>query len=195
MVYQILRLVNGKVLFPIRYKFLANKLSSYLKNSSKIIDVGSSNGKLSYLLIQKKPHLDITGIDTHILSQQYIHIDQYDGKHLPYADGAFDTAMVIDVLHHDDFVENLVREITRVSSKYVLIKDHFYESSTQFKMLKIADRIGNAPYGINLPFNYLTMDEWHTLFKKLHLKIIKHETFYYAPIDITNNVIFLLEKI
>lgn len=49
----------------------------------------------------------------------------YDGKTIPYPDRHFELVTVFSVVHHipDDVYENFFKEITRVSSKYIFIKD------------------------------------------------------------------------
>ncbi len=194
MIFTLLRLYNSLLVFPLRYIFLTHKLGKYLINSKKIIDVGSSNGRLAHSLMNAHPQLNIQGIDTVVLSQKYIPVQKYDGKHIPFKKNWFDTALIVDVLHHDKNIFSLLKEILRVTTTYLVIKDHYYETPEEFEALKKADWAGNAPYGIELPYNYLTLNEWNSLFKQLHLKILKQETFSYTPFDKTKNIIFLLKK-
>ncbi len=194
MIAKAVRLYNDSYVFPNRYRVLTEQLSEYLLSSTKVLDVGSSNGKLADTLIKANSKLQITGVDTHVLSPQYIHIDSYDGKHLPYQDNAFDTAMVIDVLHHDEEIEKVLIEVMRVTTRYILIKDHYFNNIFERAGLYFADFLGNAPYGIKLPYNYLNQTQWDHLFQKLKLKVVAKKKFRYSPTDITKNVIYFLEK-
>jgi hypothetical protein len=59
--------------------------------------------------------------------------------------------------------------------------------------LKVMDYIGNAPYGIRLPYNYLNDAAWRTIFSNLNLKIVSEAKFRYNLIDPCRHVIFKLE--
>jgi SAM-dependent methyltransferase len=92
------------------------------------------------------------------------------GTRLPFADNSFDFAMFIDVLHHTEDPLKLLREALRVTRKGVIIKDHIVKGFLAYPILRAMDWVGNAPYGVVLPYNYLSEDEWQSAFKSLSLK-------------------------
>ena len=90
---------------------------------------------------------------------------EYDGKTIPYEDNSFDTVMTIDVLHHTDNPMEIVKEMTRVSSKYIVIKDHIKTGFISYLKLRAMDYVGNAHYHVRLPYNYLTQKQWNEIFE------------------------------
>lgn len=178
--------------FPIRLKVLESRLPKYLTSAHKVLDFGSSNGRLAYLL-SKKAKFTAIGVDTHILPKTYIKIKKYDGRKLPFPDKSFDTVLIIDVLHHDLEPEKILAEAKRVAKETILIKDHFWQNKFDFLLLKICDFIGNVPYGIYCPYNFFTQSDWQRLFSQLALIPVKTETFRFMPLDPCRHVIYSLK--
>ena len=105
-----------------------------------------------------------------------IKVTVYDGKTIPYEDGTFDTIIIIDVLHHTDDPNLIVAEMARVSSKYVIVKDHLKSGLISYLKLCIMDYVGNAHYHVRLPYNYQSKKQWETIFKNNNFKIVEwHE--------------------
>jgi SAM-dependent methyltransferase len=184
---------NEKIGFPLRCKYLVYHLFPYLQNVNKVLDLGSAEGRLVKELSKKLPNLDFVGIDLHS-SRTFIHVKKYDGKKIPFPDNSFDCVMIIDVLHHIEHPEEILQEVRRVSKKYVLIKDHYWKNKIDFLILKHADYIGNKPYGIALPYNFLRISDWRKIIKKTNFKISKSEKFKFNFFDPCNHIIYLLEK-
>ena len=187
-------LLDEKILFPIRRRGLVSCLSGYLKDSKEVLDLGSSDGRLANEFLKIYPNIKFLGVDTHVLDKTYIPIMKYDGKNIPYPDNSFDCVMIIDVLHHDLNPEVILREAKRVSRKYVLIKDHYWDTKIDFQVLKFADYIGNAPYGVVLPYNYLKLSSWENLIKDVELKIVERKFFKFSKLEPAKHVVFFLEK-
>ena len=194
MFVQLTKILNEYILSPQRWKYLVKHLSPYLNYSQKILDVGAGDGGLANELAKKLGTISITGVDVYLQLKTFIPITQYDGKTLPFPNNSFDNVMIVDVLHHDEHPEHILQEAQRVSKKYILIKDHFWKNSIDFSLLKWTDYLGNLSYGVNLPYNYLTMTAWQKLFRLNKLKIMKQSTFRYNFFDPCKHVVFLLKK-
>lgn len=188
------KLFDEQITFPLRWKYLTNHLSPYLQNLTNVLDLGASCGRLTKKLSEKLPHIDFVGIDTHVQSKTYIPISEYDGKKIPYPDNSFDCVMMVDVVHHIEHPEIILEEVKRVSKKYILIKDHYWNNKFDLSLLKFSDYIGNKPYGVNLPYNFFRVSQWNELIKSLNLKTIRTEKFRCNIIDPCRHIIFLLEK-
>jgi SAM-dependent methyltransferase len=113
--------------------------------------------------------VQIKGVDVLVRQPSRIPVAAFDGGRLPYADRAFDFVLLVDVLHHTDNPEALLKECLRVSRKFVLIKDHLCNSRLDNWILRSMDWIGNRPYGVALTYNYLSSTAWSNLFSKLGL--------------------------
>lgn len=190
----LIKFVNENILFPLRWKYLVKFLSPYIKSSKKVLDLGASCGRLANEISKKLPYINFVGIDTHVQPKTFIPIKKYDGKRIPFPDNSFDCVMIIDVLHHDKNPKIILKEARRVSKKYVLVKDHFWNNKTDFLLLKYVDYIGNKPYGVALPYNFLRIIEWENLIEEANLKISKSQKFRYNIFDPCKHIIFLLEK-
>ena len=151
-----------------RMDLLSDTISKQLKDGEKVLDVGCGDGKIDYLIMQKKD-VDIFGVDVLVRDTTHIPVCKYDGKSLPYKDNEFDAVIFIDVLHHIENQTDILQEAKRVAKEKIIIKDHFREGLLAYSTLKFMDWIGNAHYGVNLPYNYLSKDEWDKCFSKLGL--------------------------
>ena len=189
-----IKLFNEKIGFPLRWKYLVSRLSPYLNDVNKVLDLGASCGRLANELSKKHPKIDFVGVDTHVQPKTFIPIKEYDGKKLPFPDNSFDCVIIIDVLHHDENPEIILKEAKRVSKKYILVKDHFWNNKLDFLLLKYADYFGNKPYGVKLPYNFFKISDWNNIIRKVNLKITKSEKFRYNFIDPCKHIIFLLQK-
>lgn len=191
-----LKTLNETILFPLRRKYLAHKLSPYLENSNKILDLGSSDGKLAATiqknLSSEKHDLEFIGCDVHVQPKTFIPIVKYDGKNLPFPDNSFDCVLIVDVLHHTNNPLQIIQEAKRVSRKNILIKDHYWKTSKDFTRLKYVDYIGNMPYNIPLPYNFLTKEEWENLIEECNLSIVESQS-YNLVIDLCKHIVFKLQ--
>ena len=186
-----------------RVSKLSFAISALIPFASKsILDVGAGTGELSFLILKNKKKLKISGIDTLIRPQTLIPTIKYDGKRLPFKSFNFELLMAVDVLHHcyDPFL--ILKEMSRVSKRYILIKDHFANSKLDKITLTFMDFIGNRSHGVVLPYNYYSETQWNYAFKKLNLRIIKKITtlnLYPPPFnfifDRSLHCLYLLEKI
>jgi len=165
-----------------------------------MLDVGCGDGTISKIMQDNNPALEISGIDIMARPNSAIPVSLYDGEQIPYNDGSYDAVMFIDVLHHVKQIKKMLEEAKRVSSKYILIKDHLYKTGFDFRVLKFMDRVGNKPYGVALEYNYLKAEEWNAVFRKLGLKKVIEKTnipLYPFPFSLLFgrrlHVVFLLE--
>ncbi len=171
---------------------LADRLAPFLKESKKGLDIGSSSGRLDSI-IEKKVNVQITGVDIYLPENPLIEVILFDGKKLPFRDDSFDFVMLVDTIHHIKHQEKILREARRVTKKFVLIKDHYFENGFDLFMLKLFDFLFNAPFGIHLEYSFLNTAQWNRLFSRVGLKLASEEKYRYG-LDPLKQVIFLLEK-
>lgn len=94
-----------------------------LYSGTKIIDVGCSKGIYVKYLLEKGR--DIYGCDI-LGDKNWEKIDakrfkKADAYSLPYSNNSFDTAICFEVLEHLDMPEKALRELSRISSKNIII--------------------------------------------------------------------------
>lgn len=190
-----LRNFNETIVFPLRRKYLSRKLAPYLKDNCKVLDLGSSDGRLAHCIKQElekeQRKVSFTGCDIHVQTQTYIPIIEYDGKRLPFEDNSFDCILIVDVLHHTNKPLEVLKEAKRVTRKNILIKDHYWTTQKDFIRLKHADYIGNHPYGIPLPNNFLNKEGWQNLVQKCQLFVEEKKT-YKVTFDPCKHIIYRL---
>jgi SAM-dependent methyltransferase len=193
-VQNLIKLFDENITFPLRWKCLINHLYPYLTNVNKVLDLGASCGRLACKLSERLPQIDFVGIDSHVQTQTYIPILKYNGSEIPYPDHYFDCVMMVDIIHHAEHPDIILKEAKRVTKKYILIKDHYWINELDLVLLKFADYIGNKPYGVNLPYNFLKIADWTGLTTNLNLKTIDIKKFRCNMVDPCRHIILHLEK-
>jgi ubiquinone/menaquinone biosynthesis C-methylase UbiE len=75
--------------------------------TAEVLDIGCGSGAIHPLLLERRPHLRLTGVDVASAfidiartNHPQVHYDVFDGSHLPYPNGRFAAAFAICVLHH-----------------------------------------------------------------------------------------------
>ena len=176
-----------------RNRHLPPRLLTHLTPGQSVLDIGTSDGRLARELLRREPRLKITGIDPHPRAMTYIPVIEANGYDLPFEPDAFDTVMLVDVLHHDLDPERILREAKRVARGWLLIKDHYWVTTVDRALLRLSDYFGNRAYDIPLPYNYLRLEQWSELFGSLEARVVATETFRYSAYDRCKQVTFLLD--
>jgi len=94
----------------------------------------------------------------------------FDGSTIPFGDESFDAVLFSDVLHHTDDPAALQREAWRVTRQWVLIKDHYRKGLAAAERLRFMDWVGNARFGVALPYRYWTESQWQEVWKEIGLE-------------------------
>jgi hypothetical protein len=128
-----------------RARALSNRLADIIPDRFAVLDVGCGDGLIGRLIGEKRTDIQLRGLDVLV--------------------------MFIDVLHHTQDPMVLLREATRVARKAVVIKDHTLEGLLAGPTLRAMDWIGNARYGVSLPYNYWTKREWLDAFNELEVEV------------------------
>ena len=136
--------------------------------------------------------IEILGIDIAAQPNSSIPVLLYDGKNLPFDDDSFDCVLLIDVLHHDRHPRRLLEEAARVSKEHVIVKDHYWTNGLDLHLLKLADFLGNKCYGIRLPYNFLTLQQWSGLWEACGLDVLERRDLRVHYMDICRNIQFKL---
>lgn len=159
------RLVSAR-----RADVLVEALVPLLAGSRRIVDVGCGDGRLAARVQARLPGVFVAGADVLARAPAPVPLVRYDGRRLPYASGSFDTAMLVDVLHHAEDPAALLREAARVS-RVLVVKDHLRRGPWSAAMLAFMDWVGNRPYGVGLEYGYLGLPAWRALFERLSLEV------------------------
>jgi SAM-dependent methyltransferase len=168
---QLIQTAHQSLIMNRRVTVLAAHLASLIPAGETLqgLDVGCGSGEIAVGVQQLRPQITLQGVDILVRSQTQIPVTQFDGMTLPFPDRHFDFVMLVDVLHHTENPENLLKECTRVSRQFILIKDHYRDSLWDEIRLKAMDWVGNRSYGVALPYNYLSSDRWQSVFQDCNL--------------------------
>lgn len=156
------RLVIGR-----RARVLSARIAEMLPPDVEVLDVGCGSGLLASLVGQQRPDVQIRGIDVLIQPNTHIPVQEFDGEHFPQADKSVDVVTFVDVLHHTIDPLVLLREASRVSRKWIIIKDHLQEGILARQTLRLMDFVGNSRFDVALPYNYWPRQKWKSGFESI----------------------------
>ncbi|HWP23660.1 MAG TPA: methyltransferase domain-containing protein [Candidatus Binatia bacterium] len=154
-----------------RARVLSRYLAQVIPEAATLLDVGCGDGLIDSLIRDLRPDLELQGIDVLVRSKAFIPVTPFDGRTLPYANSSFDCVMFVDVLHHALDPIALLGEAVRACRQSIVIKDHALEGFLANSTLRMMDEIGNRRYGVALPFNYWTTEQWLAAWNRLGLEV------------------------
>jgi len=161
-------LVHGRWVFKRRVARLCTLLASVIPSGARVLDVGAGDGSLDSRLLELRPDLKVTGIDVLIRPRTSIPVVSFDGQSIPFPDKSFDIVMFVDVLHHASSAARLVKEASRVG-RGVIIKDHVRDGLFSAPTLRFMDFVGNARFGVALPYHYWNRQQWDEVLRAAQL--------------------------
>ncbi len=168
--------LHSRRVFPRRRRVLAELIGGLLPAEGRVLDVGAGDGSVARLIQQLRPALKIEGIDVLIRPGTAVPVRPFDGRRIPFADGSWDAVMLVDVLHHTVDPQVLLREAARVTRRFVVIKDHERTGLLAGATLRFMDWVGNARYGVALPYNYWSREQWERGFAAAGLRVARRIT-------------------
>lgn len=154
-----------------RMRILSEHLAALIPKDAVVLDVGCGDGQLSFLISRKRPDLHFKGVDVLVRDQTYIPVEEFAGQVIPYDDASFDVIMFADVLHHTEDPMILLSEAVRVVRSAIVVKDHTNDGIFAEATLRFMDWVGNARFGVVLPYNYWSKQNWLDAFRRLNLAI------------------------
>ena len=124
------------------------------------IDVGAGEGWFANRLMQEGLVQNCIPVEVSLRKHVEIEPIIYDGKTLPFPDNFAPLVYSIDVVHHAENPFELLDEIARVSSRWILLKDHTFDNFLGQITLQILDELGNRRFGIHSPGKYQKAWTW-----------------------------------
>ncbi|NQZ73266.1 MAG: methyltransferase domain-containing protein [Dinoroseobacter sp.] len=176
MVTAVLGDMHERMVFNRRVAVLSETLGNLVPDGSRMLDVGTGDGQIAKLIAAHATSVDVEGIDIMKRPTTHIPVTLFDGTVIPHEDKSFDVVSFVDVLHHTDDPEALLKEASRVARRAVIIKDHLSENWFDEITLRFMDWVGNAPHGVVLPYNYGSRADWSCWFEAAKLEAEEFET-------------------
>ncbi len=162
--------MHDHLVFQRRARVLSGFLADLLPRDAIVLDVGCGDGLIDRRIAERRRDVTISGIDVMVRPASRVPVTQFDGTSIPYRDGSVDVVMFVDVLHHVEDAEALLREARRVSRKAIVLKDHTRDGWLAGPTLRFMDWVGNAPHGVALPYNYWPERRWRETFARFGLR-------------------------
>jgi SAM-dependent methyltransferase len=156
---------HGQLVHKRRVAVLGRSLAAMLPAATSLLDIGCGDGTIAKIVEESTHGMTVSGAEFLPRHDCAIPCLGFDGVHLPYPDQSFDGCMFVDVLHHSRDALAIVCDAARVSRSFILIKDHLAENSLDHWTLRFMDWVGNRPHGVELPYNYLSNEEWQRLYR------------------------------
>ena len=145
-----------------------NLIRPWLPDDQTLLEIGSGPG--SVLAEFRAAGYSVDGLDIHDSSyDETLTPTLYDGGVMPFTDGAYDTALLLTVLHHTPDPEAILTEAARVARRVIVIEDVF-ESAWQRKYTKVADSITNLEF-FGHPHTNRSDQQWRATFERLGLRL------------------------
>lgn len=164
--------MHNNLLHDKRMDLLSDEVLALLPPSKNVLDIGCGDGKLIRNCNLKTDGLiNFRGVEVFNRTNDP-NIAIYDGKLLPYCNNSFDVCLLCDVLHHVECPENILSEAIRVSSEYIIIKDHLCHNKLDRITLMLMDFVGNYFYNVKSIYNYMNEEKWISMFEELNLKVL-----------------------
>lgn len=195
MLTTLLRYWNSSPLAQARRRCLPARLLAHVPAGGHVLDVGSGDGYLAKLLHEAGGAASVQGVEVLPRPDCLVPTRHFDGETLPFDANSFDLVTLIDVLHHCERPENLLHQAARVSRGRIVIKDHYWCSRLDRWILCFSDYLGNKPYNVALPYNFLRLEQWAELFDTLALRVVSCECFRYGWMDRSKQVVFVVEAL
>jgi SAM-dependent methyltransferase len=147
-----------------RLAVLAELLGGHLVAGESLLDVGCGSGRLGALLGERHG-VAVEGLEVQPRGDGLLPVTAYDGVTFPFADDAFDSILLADILHHERDPARVLREAARVARRRVLVKDHKIDGLLAWPRLSFIDWAANAGYEVPCLYQYYSGEEWSDLFR------------------------------
>jgi SAM-dependent methyltransferase len=160
----------------LRENEIGGKVAPWVAPGSSLLDVGSGTGRIARWLARERdvrPTMaDLVEFGNRVDDFPFLRME--DPVSIPAGDDAFDTVMMLFVLHHmpdwDDQVR-LVREAARVARGRLVIIEDTPLSRVDRAFNTFWDRVLNLRHGVPTPFTFRDVAGWGKVWADVGLPV------------------------
>jgi len=196
------RIADGYAL-PVflRENEIGGRLAPYLEPGMEVLDLGAGTGQIARWLVRRtgiRPTLaDVVDYGNRVRGLPFIQMT--DPLNVPADDGAFDTVIMLFVLHHIDLwddQERLVAEAARVARRRLLLIEDTPTSRVDRWFNVAWDWMLNLRHGVPTPFTFRSPEGWREAFERTGLRVHHAETYRarWPTLMTYHHTLFVLEK-
>jgi ubiquinone/menaquinone biosynthesis C-methylase UbiE len=166
------------------------RIARHLARGTRILDIGAGHGGLCRALRQEG--FEVVPVDVKDLSLfPDVRPVIYDGKTLPFPGAAFDTSLLITMLHHTPDPEAMLREAMRVTKGRLVVMEDIYRNAVQRELTFLTDSLVNLEFEGH-PHTNKTDAGWQEVFARLGLRVTHREEF--RTLLFFRQAIYVLER-
>lgn len=151
---------------PAREWIIAEQLAPYLAPGSQVLEIGAGKGLVARAL-QQRTQVAMTLLDVVDYNQTELPLHLYDGRRIPFADGAFDLALLIFVLHHTSDPLMVLGEALRVSRQGVLVIENDVRGWLKRRITRALDSLPHLWHGVPICYHTRSAAEWRRELERL----------------------------
>lgn len=142
-----------------------NRIINFINKNDRILDFGCGRCCQTYKLKQLGYNVQGIDINNHGVCMTP---KLYDGININYPDNYFDIVICSFVLHHIPTFKNTLKELKRITKKYILIYEDTPKTKFEYALTSIH---GNSNWGkCNRCFK--TTDKWISIFNGLGFDLV-----------------------
>lgn len=180
-----------------REKGIVRHFSRYIAKGSNVLDIGAGSGKLAQVVVATTG-ADIELVDVVDHNASGLPLKLYDGNRLPYDDGAFDTCLLVFVLHHATDAERLFAEAVRVSRRQIIVVEDTPGNAFENLAWKKWDYFLNHGHHEDIAVAHTagTIEKWHDFFAAAGVQVVARHTFrsLFPVLNMYRHTAFILQK-
>lgn len=154
------------------------------------LDFGSGEGWFASEFVSRGVMKKVTPVEVMRREKTLVEPIIYDGTRLPFPDRSFDLVYAIDCIHHTPSPAEALRDMMRCTRKYLMLKDHVFQTSLGRTALSVLDEIGNRRFKVKCVYKYQHNWEWLSTIEKegfVKEKLIHPAACHRGPLGWTTN--------
>jgi SAM-dependent methyltransferase len=129
----------------------------------RVLDLGAGEGYVAAALGGRA----VCAVDVGPFRRAAVPYVVYDGRRLPFADGAIDTTLLLLTLHHCARAGAVLDEAARVTRRRLIVTESVHRNPRDLTWLRLLDaRVNRLRHGGRMaaPVRFRTSEEWDALF-------------------------------